>query len=75
MRIVYLPCWVVLLSTAAGFFLSARHSLAAGASDFLSWVGLGHDRPVTAIRETISAIVCALAINWRMIDVRSTMRP
>ncbi|MCB8963401.1 MAG: LLM class flavin-dependent oxidoreductase, partial [Ardenticatenales bacterium] len=30
--------------------------LAAGAADFLGWVGLAHDRPVQALRETILAI-------------------
>ena len=30
--------------------------LAAGAADFLKWVGLKHDRPVRAMRETILAI-------------------
>lgn len=35
--------------------------LAAGAADFLEWVGLEHDRPVNAMRETILAIRGLLA--------------
>jgi 5,10-methylenetetrahydromethanopterin reductase len=35
--------------------------LAAGASDFLKWVGLQHDRPVRAMHETISAVRRLLA--------------
>jgi 5,10-methylenetetrahydromethanopterin reductase len=30
--------------------------LSAGASDFLRWVGIEHDKPVAAMRETIAAI-------------------
>jgi len=35
--------------------------LAAGAADFLQWVGLSHDRPLTAMRETITVIRALLA--------------
>jgi 5,10-methylenetetrahydromethanopterin reductase len=35
--------------------------LAAGASDFLSWVGLEHDKPLAAIRESVAAIRGLLA--------------
>ncbi|MCA9997795.1 MAG: LLM class flavin-dependent oxidoreductase [Anaerolineales bacterium] len=35
--------------------------LAAGAGDFLHWVGIGQERPLTAIRETIVAIRRLLA--------------
>lgn len=35
--------------------------LAAGAADFLKWVGLAHDQPVGAMRETILAIRALLA--------------
>ena len=35
--------------------------LAAGAADFLKWVGLSHEQPVTAMRETIMAIRALLA--------------
>lgn len=35
--------------------------LAAGAADFLEWVGLSHGRPLAAMRETITAIRALLA--------------
>jgi 5,10-methylenetetrahydromethanopterin reductase len=35
--------------------------LAAGAADFLKWVGLSHRRPLAAMRETITAIRVLLA--------------
>ena len=35
--------------------------LAAGASEFLEWVGLEHDRPLIAMRETIAAVRGLLA--------------
>ena len=35
--------------------------LAAGAADFLKWVGVEHDRPLTAMRETVVAIRAVLA--------------
>jgi 5,10-methylenetetrahydromethanopterin reductase len=35
--------------------------LAAGAADFLAWVGLSHGRPLAAMRETITAIRALLA--------------
>lgn len=35
--------------------------LAAGAADFLKWVGIEHDRPLTAMRETMVAIRALLA--------------
>lgn len=35
--------------------------LAAGAADFLDWVGLSHGKPLVAVRETITAIRALLA--------------
>jgi 5,10-methylenetetrahydromethanopterin reductase len=35
--------------------------LAAGAADFLKWVGLSHEQPLAAMRETITAIRALLA--------------
>jgi 5,10-methylenetetrahydromethanopterin reductase len=35
--------------------------LAAGAADFLKWVGLSHNQPLAALRETIAAIRALLA--------------
>ena len=45
--------------------------LAAGAGDFLQWLGIGQERPLTAIRETIVAIRRLLAGERGVIGVEN----
>jgi 5,10-methylenetetrahydromethanopterin reductase len=44
--------------------------LAAGAADFLEWIGLAHDQPLAAMRETITVVRSLLAGERTPLDGR-----
>jgi 5,10-methylenetetrahydromethanopterin reductase len=57
------PSEIAMLAATLDELTGCRFNLglASGAADFLSWVGLSHGHPLTAIRETITAIRALLA--------------
>ena len=57
------PAEIAMLAATMDELTGSRFNLglAAGAADFLAWIGLDHGRPLTAMRETITAIRALLA--------------
>ena len=52
------PSEIAMFASTMDELTDCRFNLgvAAGSADFLDWIGLGHSKPLTAMRETITAI-------------------